>query len=90
MRTSELEKCLLRKNFIRIHKSYIVTLDKIDTPEKDLVIIKNEKLPIGIKYRRKLADRLKNITILCKLIFLKVSKLLSSSKLLFCIIQTQF
>jgi DNA-binding LytR/AlgR family response regulator len=58
--TSEFEKCLPEKNFMRIHKSYIVALDKIDTTEKDFVIIKNERLPIGITYRRELIDRLKN------------------------------
>ena len=58
--TSELEKCLPEKNFMRIHKSYIVALDKIEAAEKDFVIIKKEKLPIGITYRRELTDRLKN------------------------------
>jgi len=62
--TSELEKCLPEKNFMRIHKSFIVALDKIDTAEKDFIIIKDEKLPIGITYRRELTDRLKNRTIL--------------------------
>ncbi len=57
--TTELEKCLPEKNFIRIHKSYIVALDKIDATEKDFVIIKNEKLPVGITYKRELTDRLK-------------------------------
>jgi DNA-binding LytR/AlgR family response regulator len=57
--TSELEKCLPEKNFMRIHKSYIVALDKIEDTEKDFVIIKNEKLPIGITYKRELSDRLK-------------------------------
>lgn len=57
--TTELEKCLPEKNFIRIHKSYIVALDKIEETEKDFVLIKKEKLPIGITYRRELTDRLK-------------------------------
>jgi DNA-binding LytR/AlgR family response regulator len=57
--TSEFEKCLPEKNFIRIHKSYIVALDKIDETEKDFVIIRKEKLPIGITYKRELSDRLK-------------------------------
>lgn len=57
--TTELEKCLPEKNFMRIHKSYIVALDKIETTEKDFVIIKNERLPIGITYKRELTDRLK-------------------------------
>jgi DNA-binding LytR/AlgR family response regulator len=55
--TSELEKCLPEKNFMRIHKSYIVALDKIDTTDKDFVIIKSEKLPIGITYKRELSER---------------------------------
>jgi len=57
--TSEFEKCLPEKNFMRIHKSYIVALDKIDETDKDFVIIKNEKLPVGITYKRELSDRLK-------------------------------
>ena len=57
--TSELEKCLPEKNFMRIHKSYIVALDKIEATDKDFVVIKNEKLPVGITYKRELSDRLK-------------------------------
>ena len=57
--TSEFEKCLPEKSFMRIHKSYIVALDKIDDTEKDFVIIKNEKIPIGITYKRELSDRLR-------------------------------
>lgn len=56
--TTEFEKCL-PENFIRIHKSYIVALDKIEETEKDFVVIKKEKLPIGITYRRELLERLK-------------------------------
>jgi DNA-binding LytR/AlgR family response regulator len=44
---------------MRIHKSYIVALDKIETTDKDFVVIKNEKLPVGITYKRELSDRLK-------------------------------
>jgi DNA-binding LytR/AlgR family response regulator len=62
--TTELEKCLPEKKFIRIHKSYIVALDKIESTEKDFIIIKKERLPIGITYKRELSDRLKNQIIL--------------------------
>ncbi|MDX6183594.1 response regulator transcription factor [Flavobacterium sp. Fl-77] len=58
--TSEFEKCLPEKSFLRIHKSYIVAIDKIEGTDKDFVIIKKEKLPIGITYKRELTDRLKN------------------------------
>jgi DNA-binding LytR/AlgR family response regulator len=57
--TTELEKCLPEKSFMRIHKSYIVALDKIEITDKDFVVIKNEKIPIGITYKRELSDRLK-------------------------------
>ncbi|MCC9070438.1 response regulator transcription factor [Flavobacterium sp. F-65] len=58
--TSEFEKCLPELGFMRIHKSYIVALDKIDTTDKDFVVIKKERLPIGITYKRELSDRLRN------------------------------
>jgi len=59
--TTELENGLPEKNFMRIHKSYIVALDKIETTEKDFVLIKSERIPIGITYKRELTDRLKKI-----------------------------
>ncbi|KAF2340215.1 LytR/AlgR family response regulator transcription factor [Flavobacterium tistrianum] len=59
--TTEFEKCLPEKSFMRVHKSYIVALDKIDATEKDFVVIKNERIPIGITYKRELTDRLKKL-----------------------------
>lgn len=59
--TTEFEKCLPEKSFMRIHKSYIVALDKIEVTEKDFVVIKNERIPIGITYKRELTDRLKKV-----------------------------
>lgn len=58
--TSEFEKCLPELGFMRIHKSYIVALDKIEATDKDFVVIKKERLPIGITYKRELSDRLRN------------------------------
>ncbi|MBK9336590.1 MAG: response regulator transcription factor [Lewinellaceae bacterium] len=46
-----LETELPPERFIRIHKSYIVAIDKIDTLEGNLVHIGVEKLPIGASYR---------------------------------------
>ena len=59
MTTNELEKSLPNGLFMRIHKSYIVALNKIESIEKDVVVIKNVKLPVGITYKRELTDRLK-------------------------------
>ena len=37
--------------FIRIHKSYIISLEKIEQLERDFVVIQNRKLPIGRTYK---------------------------------------
>jgi len=47
----KLEQELPANQFIRIHKSYIVAIDKIKTLEGNLVHIKKEKLPIGAMYK---------------------------------------
>lgn len=56
--TNDFEKALPESLFMRIHKSYIVALDKIDTADKEYVMIRKNKLPIGITYRRELQERL--------------------------------
>lgn len=38
--------------FIRIHKSYIVSIDKIEAIERRTVIINEEHLPIGDRYKK--------------------------------------
>lgn len=57
--TNDLEKCL-PTTFMRAHKSHIVSLDKIDEVNKDHVLIKGTPIPIGITYKRELAERLRN------------------------------
>jgi len=42
---------LSRERFIRIHKSYLVSLTNIEAIEKHDVIIKGKQVPIGITYR---------------------------------------
>ncbi len=44
--------------FIRVHRSYIVNLDKIEAIEEDHLVINNNKVPIGKTYRDKLMARL--------------------------------
>lgn len=46
-----LEKDLPSDLFIRTHKSYIVSIEKVNTLEGNLLIIGKEKLPIGASYR---------------------------------------
>lgn len=46
-----IEKTLPQSGFIRIHKSYLVSLDKIDSIKGQCVFIANKELPIGDKYK---------------------------------------
>ncbi len=46
-----LEENLPSDKFIRIHKSYIVAIEKVGTLEGNMVHIGKEKLPIGASYR---------------------------------------
>ncbi|MFZ1713960.1 MAG: LytTR family DNA-binding domain-containing protein, partial [Saprospiraceae bacterium] len=41
----------LPNNFKRVHRSFIVNLDKIDYIILDEISIRNKKIPIGQKYR---------------------------------------
>lgn len=41
----------LPNSFIRVHKSYIVSIDKIEFVEKNRIRIKEEIIPIGAKYQ---------------------------------------
>lgn len=44
--------------FIRVHRSFIINLEKIDAIEEDTVIIAGNKIPVGKTYREKLMSRL--------------------------------
>lgn len=52
----KLEDALPSKGFIRIHKSYLISVDKIDKIERNHVKIGEESLPIGDSYRREFFD----------------------------------
>ena len=57
--TAELENLLDCTIFLRVHKSYIVAIDKIKAVDKNNIIIGEETIPIGITYKRALSDKLK-------------------------------
>lgn len=57
--TNELENSLPTEKFMRVHKSYIVSLEKIEEHDRETVTISGEKIPVGITYRRELGERLK-------------------------------
>jgi DNA-binding LytR/AlgR family response regulator len=53
-----LETELPADRFIRIHKSYIVAIEKVSVLEGNLVHIGKEKLPIGASYREEVLGRI--------------------------------
>ena len=51
---------LPQKDFYRTHKSFIISLDKIDAIEGNMTIINSNKLPIGNSYRQEFIKFIKN------------------------------
>jgi len=47
----KLEIDLPKNQFLRIHKSYIISKSKVSTLEGNMVHIGKEKIPIGASYR---------------------------------------
>lgn len=54
MTTNELEASLPGEQFLRVHKSYIVAVDKIEKNERDTLVVSSQRIPVGITYRREL------------------------------------
>jgi len=54
----KLEEDLPSDQFIRIHKSYIIPIQKVTTLEGNMVHIGNEKLPIGNLYKEEVLKRI--------------------------------
>ena len=48
----KIEEILPESDFIRIHKSYIVSINKIDSIEKSRVKIDNDYIPISTTYKQ--------------------------------------
>lgn len=49
----------LNNNFVRVHKSFVVALNKIEQIYGNTVKINDEKIPIGSHYKMRFIDRLK-------------------------------
>lgn len=52
------EERLLRDNFIRVHRSYIVSVGKIDTLQDGGIIINGQFIPVADAYRKALNARM--------------------------------
>jgi len=46
-----MESLLPINNFLRVHKSFIVAIDKIDKIERNIIKIKDKSIPVGISYK---------------------------------------
>ena len=47
----KMEEALPEQHFVRVHKSYIVALNKIDSIERSRICIKDKVIPVGDTYR---------------------------------------
>jgi len=54
-----LEEKLPANEFIRVHRSFIVRKDKIESITEDEIIIGNKKIPVGRTYKKELANKIK-------------------------------
>ncbi len=60
MSMKEVSELLPGNEFVRIHKSFVVSLSHIDIIEKHRVIIQGDPVPIGITYREDFLQRFKS------------------------------
>ena len=60
----KIEKVLPPEKFMRVHKSYIISLDKIERIERNTILIADQKIPIGNKYKKEFLDFLEKERIL--------------------------
>ena len=54
------EQNLGKNSFIRVHKSYIVSIPKIESIENNEIIIQSFRIPISRNYRDQVIDRVVN------------------------------
>lgn len=60
MTFKEMEAYLAPKSFVRIHKSYIVNVDSIESIDNDEVKIGTHKLPVSRVYRNDLIEKIQD------------------------------
>jgi DNA-binding LytR/AlgR family response regulator len=55
---SQLEQLLPEQHFLRVHRSYIIALDKVEYMEGNLVFIKGQPIPVAQANRELLLSKL--------------------------------
>lgn len=53
---SSIEKTLSKKKFLRVHRSYIVSLNSIDSFSPSKIVLKGISIPIGRKYKENVKE----------------------------------
>lgn len=56
---ARLEESLPSKNFCRVHKSFIVSIDKIRSIERGVIIIADQRIPISNTYKETFFSKIK-------------------------------
>ena len=56
---SRIEESLPSKKFCRVHKSYIVAIDKIKSIERNVIIIADQRIPVSNTYRDSFFSRIR-------------------------------
>jgi two-component system LytT family response regulator len=56
---SKLEEILPSKKFCRVHKSFIVALDKIKSVERGVILISDQRIPVSNTYKEAFFSRIK-------------------------------
>jgi DNA-binding LytR/AlgR family response regulator len=56
---SKLEESLPSKRFCRVHKSYIVAIDKIKSIERNVIVIADQRIPVSNTYRDSFFSRIR-------------------------------
>lgn len=56
---SKIEECLPVKKFCRVHKSFIVAIDKIKSVERGVILISDQRIPISNTYKEGFFSRIK-------------------------------
>ena len=57
-RMKNMEEQLPQRNFLRIHKSYIINIDHINYVERGRIIINKVRLPVGETYKEAVREKL--------------------------------
>jgi two-component system LytT family response regulator len=56
---AKIEESLPSKNFCRVHKSFIVALDKIKSIERNVVMIADQRIPVSNTYKENFFSRIR-------------------------------